>query len=377
MRILCIDANYPGRLGLLAGYLARQGHELLFASRHSRKDFSLPQVKRVILKCYGSRPVSGQDAGIERWRQTVTSGSLTFGPLSTLGADLQPDMVLSTLLDGAAFFATQALPHAFHVFYATLGGFSGPELHAMIAVQSLCVLQSHKAFVFTEGDRSRFAPVLWPLLEPVCPWVDTEALTPALARPCAPEGSGEWVSVRMQGLPRERERATRRLVLGLLLRRPRCHVFLDYGESGGGKTLWLQRLPEELRHRIHAGGRQELALRRDLLHASFLHIIPGATPATRMARLEAMSCGALLMAPPLAEEAEDTAVEYPGKTMLALPAEAAQQLAAVTDALDHQREYAAVRAAARAAVCARFSPEVALPRHAARLMECYERFRHA
>lgn len=419
MRILCINANYPGRLGLLAGYLAEQGHDILFAACHSRKGFSLPHVRRVLLKSGDQKVTSTQEPCVRHWQQLFSVASAAIAPLRILNSEFQPQMVLSTPAEGASFFVSNIFPQAFHAFYVLLNkGMYGPALQTQAPVQSLRILYSHKAFIFSEYEKRFLPPRLWPLLECTDPWLDTAQMDPALANPFAPPGcgeSGEWVCFRLQELGAEHYALCCRLALELLQLRPHCHVLLDCEDRGGEKAAWITRLPAALRTRLHMRGRQNSAMRRDMLRNAWVYVVPGAASETRLARLEAMGCGALLMASPKADTTEApqrvshkermarhmaapdeeafwqhdlaapdllkappvlaAALELPGRNMLAFPAANPQkQVGAIIDALEHQREYAALRRRARESVCARFSPQQVLPRHVARLMECYQHF---
>lgn len=415
MRILCINANYPGRLGLLAGYLAEQGHEVLFAACHSRKGFSLPHVRRVLLKGGEQKGASAQDPCARQWQQILSVASAATAPLRLINNEFQPHMVLSTPAEGASFFASNLFPQAFHGFYALLSrSLCGPALETQARAQSLRILDSHNAFIFSDYEKRVLPPLLRPLLERIDPWLDTARMDPVRADPFGPPGcgsGGEWVCFRIQELHASQHPLFYRLVLGLLHLRPHCHVLLDCGGEGQD-IAWSTRLPVALRARIHVRGRQNFAQRRDMLCNAFVYVVPGPASETTLVRLEAMGCGALLMAslaedktapphgasrydrmarltaafdregqygpaPCLPQEActHDVTLERPGQNMLAFPAaNPKKQVWAIIDALEHQHEYAILRRKARESICEHFSPQQVIPRHVARLMEYYQQF---
>ncbi|WP_298068476.1 hypothetical protein, partial [uncultured Mailhella sp.] len=201
------------------------------------------------------------------------------------------------------------------------------------------------------------------------PWVETELLDPVQAKTFLPDGrtaAPELISVDMKGLDEAGTRAVRRLVVDLLTLRPRCHAVLEYGQNHAG-TLWLRRLPEDVRSRLHAAEFLPLAARRDLFCTSALHLCPNERDGLFPGRLEAMSCGALLMSP-LSEEG----FLKPGINMLPFPQDShRKRFAAVLHALEHAPDYAPLRTRARQDVLAAYAPELVLPAHAAMLMEAY------
>lgn len=82
MRILFLNYTFPGPLGTMAASLAAlPGNEVLFASEYGRRDFSLPGVKRVLLKkpkdrkkAVASISTPALDAGERDWTMAYLRG---------------------------------------------------------------------------------------------------------------------------------------------------------------------------------------------------------------------------------------------------------------------------------------------------------------
>ncbi|WP_298069667.1 hypothetical protein, partial [uncultured Mailhella sp.] len=366
-----INSNFPGRLGALARYLTASGHEVLFVARYGRREASLPGVQRLVLKI---RDVAvGEERGmVQLWKRTLHVGEQALAPMRLLAREFRPDMVLSTHAEGIAFFAHALLPEAFHVFYP---GDDVPyaEAGAMRDMRSLRVLQGDCCIAFTRADVRSLPDVLQSWIHLATPWVETELLDPAQAKVFLPDGrtaAPELISVDMKGLDETATRAVRRLMVDLLTLRPRCHAVLEYGENHAG-TLWLRRLPEDVRSRLHAAEFLPLAARRDLFCTSSLHLCQNERDGLFPGRLEAMSCGALLMSPLSGEK-----FLKPGINMLPFPQDShRKRLAAVLHALEHAPDYAPLRTRARQDVLAVYAPELVLPAHTAMLMDAYAEHR--
>lgn len=120
MRILFLNDTFPGRYGTLAAcFAANPENEVLFASSYCRQGFSLPGVRRVLLKNTRERGQdNGSDAFEQGWGRALKVGKLTFSSLRKLReTDFTPDMVLSSSAKGHALFFRRVFPEAFLVTY--------------------------------------------------------------------------------------------------------------------------------------------------------------------------------------------------------------------------------------------------------------------
>ena len=127
MRILFLNYTFPGPLGTMAASLAAlPGNEVLFASEYGRRDFSLPGVKRVLLKkpkdrkkAVASISTPALDAGERDWTMAYLRGRATASSLmGVLAEGFEPDMVILSGSMGNGLFVRNLFPEAFLVGYA-------------------------------------------------------------------------------------------------------------------------------------------------------------------------------------------------------------------------------------------------------------------
>ena len=127
MRILFLNYTFPGPLGTMAASLAAlPGNEVLFASEYGRRDFSLPGVKRVLLKKPKDRKKAAVsistpalDAGERDWTMAYLRGRATASSLmGVLAEGFEPDMVILSGSMGNGLFVRNLFPEAFLVGYA-------------------------------------------------------------------------------------------------------------------------------------------------------------------------------------------------------------------------------------------------------------------
>lgn len=388
MRILFCHENFPDRFGFMASYLAANPeHEVLFASRFQRSGFTLANVRRVILKAGDTRRAPRGHNYAQLWCRTMLAGEPLFDFLRTLDVEFQPHMVLTSASSGITFFAQQAFARAFHVFYAggistsVLSGASECGKNAAVAMQSVQVLQSHYCLAFSEEQQNLFPKQLRNTIQVILPWVDTECMNPAMAEGFRCDGfeyvpGQELVSFNLKSLGTLMEHALQKLVLGLLVARPQCRIVLNLGDNpiGKGFESWSRHMPESLRRRLCLTNFMRLGAYRDLLCASTVHICPGTTESLLLGRLEAMSCGTVLMMP-VREHAASLSFFKPGENMLEFPETGPEeQLEAVLHALECPHKCAAIRRKGREAVVAAYSPQTLVPAHVAALMAEYQKY---
>lgn len=111
---------------MAASLAALPGNEVLFASEYGRRDFSLPGVKRVLLKkpkdrkkAVASISTPALDAGERDWTMAYLRGRATASSLmGVLAEGFEPDMVILSGSMGNGLFVRNLFPEAFLVGYA-------------------------------------------------------------------------------------------------------------------------------------------------------------------------------------------------------------------------------------------------------------------
>ena len=111
---------------MAASLAALPGNEVLFASEYGRRDFSLPGVKRVLLKkpkdrkkAVASISTPALDAGERDWTMAYLRGRATASSLmGVLAEGFEPDMVILSGSMGIGLFVRNLFPEAFLVGYA-------------------------------------------------------------------------------------------------------------------------------------------------------------------------------------------------------------------------------------------------------------------
>lgn len=419
MRILFLDSGYPGRLGPLAGLLgADADNEVLFASSRQRRDYSLPGVRRVLLRRHAPKaPAAGTDERVAAslWQEALKTGESAAASLRAVAErGFAPDMVFAHAAGGAAFFAPLVFPAAFHVAYADSGPRSGPltpvSQRVRIDLQSIQFMRSQCCFAFSDRRREQFPLLVREGISLVPPFVDTQVFSRAAAGHfagfdipgAADERDAPIVVVNGRGLAPRDFVAALRFCLGLLAARGDVRVALLTDNSGQSRAAAgaARSLSAVAAGRLLAVDFLAFTAYRDLLACAALVICPVAQARREPCvsfLLEAMSCECLLMAP--AALVAQVNFLRPGVNMLELPAEGPQAspdasprassaaspgvspagaavraaLQALEQALQHagMREASPLGRMARRNVCAHFDQAVVAPGHLALVMQAW------
>ena len=379
MRVLFLDASYPGRLGPLAGRLAAlPGNEVLFASSRQRREYSQPGVRRVLLRrpaprrreCAGEQPPQPT-----LWQEALKTGEYAAATLTTVAErGFVPDIIFSHAASGAAFFVPQLFPAAFHVAYADPGPrgaalSSSSARRVQLDMQSIQFLHSNLCFAFSERRKEQFPARLSAAIQLMPPFVDTDAFAPAeeQAADAAP-----LVIINARGLAPEQAGEALSLALALLAASGTRVALLTEN------ARQTQRAEEAVRARAADAANRLLVADflsfpeyRDLLARATVALCPPRREPATSFMLEAMSCEVLLMA-----RAEAVNFLRPGVNMMELAGGSAADMAqAVLQTLasgqprGRAREFLPVTRMARRNVLAHFSEAKVIPRHLAHVMQ--------
>ncbi len=382
MRILFINNSFPGQFEALAGYLAsRPENTVFFASSYGRRDFSMKGVRRILLKAAHDRMAKGREELVRQWTWLVNVGREAQRAFLSLGkSGFAPDMVLFSGGCGESFFVQDAFPASFRAAYLELDrtaeeGRADEKRSLAFLAQGMALLHGHAAFVLS-GDARCLPEFLRPSAGVIPPFADVDFFRPESAGAFSCDGvcfsrKMELVSIDLKGLP---ETDPLPAVLSRLLKeRQDCHILLNrWGEVGPRLEMFAELL-RSWPGRVHLRTMLNRTEYRDMLAASTVRIIPAPVSRTRDL-LEALSCETLLLARPSAAAG---AALLPGRTMLAWPEGAEEQLCLLHTALNGGQELDAMRRMGREAVKREHAQDVILPRHETELLSAYQRWKAA
>lgn len=311
MRILFVNHVYPGIFGPLAAALAAEpGHEVLFASIYSKRDFALPGVRHMVL------PPVRTDRGGRGAKNAFADAGVALNVALNVGkqslraffclreSGFVPDMVLALSGEAAALYWQEAFPEAFRVSWhegeLALPGHaargSGLARHLLQCRQAL---GSDLAVSLTPGLRSLSGLRLTAGADlPLA--VDTHLFSPGevAARDLpAPAGPEEEIVLYGVGGHSLADADLPGRMAALLEARPRCRLFLLCGSPALAED-WAENCAD-LPHadRLHLPGGLSLPTYRALLRAARLLVIPHAGDLSPALMLEAMSCGTPVLLP--------------------------------------------------------------------------------
>ena len=378
MRILFCNNSFPGQFEALARYFAaRPEHTVLFASSYGRRDFSIAGVRRILLKASHERAQKGKDECIRQWTWAVTAGREARGAFAQLRqSGFEPDMVLFTAGCGESLFLKDVFPASFRAVYLDSDKHApegDDEKNACaFLTRNIALLHGHVVFALS-GDEQGIPYVLRPVVGMAPPFVDTDFFRPESAGPFGCDGLAfsretELVAIDMKGVSETAALSAARL----LRERPDCHVLLVGRDRAGADLGAFAELARACPGRLHAQVMLSRTEYRDMLAVSTVYVSP--SPHSRVRELlEAVSCGALLLARP--SSTPGTVALIPGKTMLTWPDSAEDQLRLLHHALDNRQARETLCRNGQKAVWTHHAQKIILPRHAAELLNAYERWK--
>lgn len=386
MKILFCNDIYPGIFGKMPARLASDSsNEVMFLSFYPRKEESFSGVIHARLNLSRNRDhlPQSRDIFVAEWEKMFSLGKQamqTFLHIRDTG--FIPDIIFVSFFDGPAFFLRHVFPQAFIV--SLFRGFHSRtekddvRFEAVMDLQKMMLTQSNLYFVRSEVQKRYFPSSLHSLIHVWQSYVDTEFFSPqprnlSIFFPESSDAENELVTVHMK-TGGDLSRKMMRLVLGLLMNRPRCLVALMFG-GDTSRDRWKRfchTLPENLHRRLFLAGGLEHTAYRDLLCSSTVHIFPEHINPPLQEMLECMSCGTLLMTP-LSDETDGLLQD--GRTMIAFPENEQRQMTAICRVLDHKEEFDDLRRNARKKIVENCSEQKAITGQVAFIMKEYEKYR--
>ena len=267
---------------MAASLAALPGNEVLFASEYGRRDFSLPGVKRVLLKkpkdrkkAVASISTPALDAGERDWTMAYLRGRATASSLmGVLAEGFEPDMVILSGSMGNGLFVRNLFPEAFLVGYAdwyfrdeaetryplsTMPDIPLAPRNIRNTLQAKNFFDCNCHFTTTEWQREQYPEGMRGFISVLRKCVDTEFFAPAPASrfsfgDCELTERQEIVTLSVRDAARLREGGFWCELPSLLSARSDCHVVL----ISTGKEVRLDSLresmaafPSGMRGRIH------------------------------------------------------------------------------------------------------------------------------
>lgn len=390
MRVLFVHNNFPAQYLRLHRYLlAAGGHQLVAATLDSNKqEIRIPHVRYKLHRAPG-KAIHPYVAGFEGQVLTGQAAYRAFAGLRSQG--FRPDVVCAHSGWGPALYAKDVWPDAkllmlFEWFYNSHGSDVDfiaaepvtPDTELRVRTKNASILLDlaamDRGLCPTEWQRAQFPAHLRPLLDVIHEGIDTDV--------CAPDAGAsltlgdvtlgpadDVVTYVARGM--EPYRGFPQFIAALSLvqqRRPGVHAIIigmdrvAYGAERKDGKSWKQAALEE--HpldpaRTHFTGLVPHSTFCRAMQVSSVHVYLTVPFVLSWSMLEAMSCGALVLAsdtPPVREVIED------GRNGLLTDFFDIARLAGrIEEALDAKAALAPVRAAARQTILARYDSRDTLP----------------
>ena len=340
MRILFVHVNFPAQFRNIAAILARNpGNEVLFATQEERPEWNIPGVRKVV---YGVErtPSDRKDGVLANFGNAATRGEAALRVALRLRAEgFVPDVIYGHSGWGSTMFLRDVFPEAafvgyFEWYYGSDSAdmcFSGQtptlETRTKVRMNNLPILADlaacDRGVCPTRWQLEQFPPEFRSKIAVIHDGLDTDYFSPdPAAQMVLPaldlSGATEIVTYATRGMepyrgfPQFLEAAVE-----VVRRRPGCHVVIGgddrscYGSPPAPGKTWKEVLVERLRpdpERIHFVGALPYGPYRTLLRASSVHVYLTRPFVLSWSFLEALSCGALVVASntePVREVASD------------------------------------------------------------------------
>ena len=341
MDILFLHQNMPGQFRHLAPALARDpAHKVVFLTR--RQDATLPGVRRIT---YTPRPP--EQPRVHRYLRGFQDAVLHGQQVVRVALDLRsqgfnPGLVVAHPGWGESLFIKDVFPRArvlsyCEYYYSAHGADVGFNPNEPPDIDTICRIRARNAHMLlaleaadrgwspTEWQRHRHPAALLPKIAVVHDGIDTAYFRPdPAARFTLPDGTvltaaDEVVTFASRNLePYRGFPSFMRALPSLLHARPQARIVIvggdetSYGPPPAPGQTWRQAMLQEIGPqdpaRVHLLPRLPYAAYRSLLQVSRLHIYLTVPFVLSWSCLEAMACGALLLASrtaPVEEVIED------------------------------------------------------------------------
>lgn len=401
MDILFLHQNFPGQFQTLAPALVRRGHRVFALT--SRE--GLPGVWRgVRILRYPWTPPEGQRT--HRWTgaldTAVARGEAVFRAARTLRAKgIEPDLIVAHTGWGEALFTAEVWPHArlaafSELWYLAEGGDLGfdpgfpvrdpageaPRIRMKNMVQALQIERADALFSATEWQASTYPAEIRAGMSVLHEGIDTARSRPDPAAVFAPEGgprltrADRVISFVNRNLePFRGFHVFMRALPALLAAEPDAQVVLvggtgvSYGRGPPGGGTWKDALLSEIGPALPSGARSRIHFTGLLPHAELTRLfqVTGAHVyltypfVAGWSLLEAMACGAPVVASDVAPVREFVTDGETGRLVGFFDGDGL--VAAIRACLADPAEAGRMGAAARAHVLARYDLDgICLPR---------------
>lgn len=290
MRFLFISYKYPGILGGMAAWLARQPeNEVIFASNRTRSDSTLMNVRRVVLKRYSSNMAERDSSWFSYWEEAGRASRSARSSYQTIkSSGFHPDIVLSASSNGTALGIQHIFPEACWFNFLEEGNF-GSVVQSLLRhdIQSLQILHSDFSYTFSQAVPNDYPEIIRGKIRR-CPFiVDTDFFSGKNSRDtlngekniiikCVTQNLGELYKIF-------------RACLTLARKQPEARIWLVVQGSQLAQRCQSINLPEEVAGRLRIAHFQNQYDMRDLLCSA--RLIAFLYRPTLLDILIAMSCG--------------------------------------------------------------------------------------
>lgn len=352
MRFLFVSYSFPGALGPMAQWLARDAaSQVIFATSRFRQELPLPGVHRVMLR----RPPRNRAAGgyLDQWEQAMATARSAAASLETVrDSGFAPDIIFNASSNGAFLACLQVYPECFSVNFLEPAPESRPTCKRDL--EALQILSASLNFAFAPQDAAAWNGLLRQELLAAPRLVDGEFFCPDKSG----RGDQPRLAVFCAGAEEGCLQACRQLLAG----RPRLRVSLVAANSFSYRRLQALCPACPANMAIQPWPRMD-ALRDLLREASLCLFVEG-----RPDFLPAAACGAPVI---FAGEAGELPA-FVRKSGARSPQELAGELA---QALDRPRELAGLGEEARARALAAHASSALMPAFFGQIRAAWQRWR--
>lgn len=366
MRVLFLSYFFPGPLGAMASWLAKNPeHQVIFASSRSRLEMAIPNVQRVVLRAYNAK-ARGSSDWFDLWDEAIRAGKSARATLDMVhNSGFEPDIIFCASSNGTSFGLRQLFPDALLInFIEESSLFHIDQMRMRRCMQYVQILEANLNFAFNENTRRQYPPALQPLIRLAPRVIDAAFFSPENAQPFSNwklrNFSGRLVTVFGYGLNECELFHAWHALIELLSGYPELQLVFILPGSYAVKRLRMLKLNSAISDRLFLECHLRQDVLRDLLCASSLCVFPGKNAPFGI--LESMSCATAPMcvhAPFFLKNGWDM-LEMQGRDASAMCADvrAALKDPALLEELGQRARQTAIANFAANLVMPRFFPEI-------------------